>query len=587
VGFAFCALSFSCFVCENRAEKRRSVEPLRASLLAIVGLVLASSSSAQVPAQTSGNIGENKNLEKQTATCTVSGQVITAADGTPLKSSRVVLMGQDAGSHPQAFSAATDGDGRFEIKNVAPGRYTFFATHSGYLTQEYQARRMFGGTAITLAPGQQVGDALFRLVRGAVVTGRVVDESGEPLAKIGVTALRKRSPEEMEDLSPRVSKDRLIWSFTAQSDDRGEYRIFDLMPGEYYVRASGSDFGLGSEDGMDWATRTSVGSQYAASFYPGVIQLDQAQTVVLSPGEEVRAEFAMRHVKTVEVSGRILAIDGSAARNASVMLIAPELGRWEQELSANTGATGEFTIKNVPPGEYALIAQQQDQDRPVFARQTLEVGNQNIDSIVLTFSPGTNIRGRIVSVGASLPERVQINLETTHESATPTSGGAQSKPDGSFLISGVSDGDYAVWIYDLEQGWYMRSARVGGEDVLEKGLQVEKGSSVGTLEITISPAAAQLEGVVTDHDKLAGGARVWARPEPETPYNRMLSKRTSTDQNGHYVFPTLAPGKYRVIAKLPAASSSEPAITSETKVITLGEREHQTLPLTLATPQSQ
>ncbi len=92
---------------------------------------------------------------------------------------------------------------------------------------------------------------------------------------------------------------------------------------------------------------------------------------------------------------------------------------------------------------------------------------------------------------------------------------------------------------------------------------------------------------MTDHDKPAGGARVWARPEPETPYNRMLSKRTSTDQNGHYVFPTLAPGKYRVIAKVPAASSSEPAIPSETKVITLGEREHQTLRLTLATPQSQ
>ena len=410
---------------------------MRAFLLAIVGLVLASSSSAQVPARTVANTSENKNNEKQTGTCIVSGQVITAAEGTPLKSSRVALMGQDASSRSQAFSAATDGDGRFEIKKVAPGRYTFLATHSGYLTQSYQSRGIYGGTTLRLAPGQQIDGALFRLVRGAVVTGRIVDESEEPLAKIGVTALRKRSPEEMEDLSPRMSKDRLIWSSTAQSDDRGEYRIFDLMPGEYYIRASGADFGLGSEDGMDWATRTSVGSQYAASFYPGVIQLDQAQTVVLSPGEEVRAEFAMRHVKTVEVSGHILAVDGSGAPNASVMLIAPELGRWEQELSANTGATGEFTIKNVPPGEYALIAQQQGQERSVFAHQKLEVGNENINSVLLTFSPGTNIRGRIVSVGASLPENVQINLETTHQSDSPTGGSAQSKPDGSFVINGV------------------------------------------------------------------------------------------------------------------------------------------------------
>ena len=67
----------------------------------------------------------------------------------------------------------------------------------------------------------------------------------------------------------------------------------------------------------------------------------------------------------------------------------------------------------------------------------------------------------------------------------------------------------------------------------------------------------------------------------------MLLKRTSTDQNGHYVFLTLARGKYRVIAKVPGASSGEPAITSETKFITLGEREHQNLQLTLASPQSQ
>ena len=186
-----------------------------------------------------------------------------------------------------------------------------------------------------------------------------------------------------------------------------------------------------------------------------------------------------------------------------------------------------------------------------------------------------------------MPARVQIQLEPAHESEMPSRSSAQSKPDGSFQMLGVLDGDYALRVYGMEQGWYVKSARLGGEDALQKGLQVEKGSFSGTLEIVLSSSGAQLEGTVTDNDKPAGGAEVLAKPEPETPYNRMRSKSTTTDQNGHFTFRTLPPGKYRVTAKLASASPDTLATASEPKVVTLGERDHQTLQLTLATPQSE
>jgi protocatechuate 3,4-dioxygenase beta subunit len=561
---------------------------MRGFLLAIVGLVLASASTAQVPAPQSGKTSE----KQQAATCGVSGQVVTAADGAPLKSSRVALIQQDASSHPQAFSATTDSDGRFEIKKVTPGRYSFFATHTGYISQQYQSRGMNGGTALTLAPGQEVDGALFRLVRGAVITGRIVDESGEPMEKIGVTALRKASAAEMaemEEWGPRVRKEQLVTTTTALTDDRGEYRLFDLKPGEYYVKASESEaFQLGAEDGLSWITRNSLGTQYAPVFYPGVIQLDQAQLVPLAAGEEVRAEFAMRQVKTVEVAGRVLAADGRAASGAMVLLYISDAVNWRDQLNTNTNSRGEFTIKGVAPGSYIVSAQQLEEGgRRLFAQQKLEVGNENVDSVLLAFSQGATVRGRITAVGASIPERVQVTFQSIQESDMAGGGSALSKPDGSFQINGVADGDYALRVYDLEQGWYVRSARLGEEDVLEKGLQVEKGSVSGNLEIVLSSAGAQLEGAVTDHDKPAGGAQVWAKPEPETTYNRMRLKSATTDQNGRFTFKTLSPGKYRVIAKLASVSSETPAAASEPKIVTLGEHDHQTLQLTLATPQSQ
>jgi hypothetical protein len=442
---------------------------------------------------------------------------------------------------------------------------------------------------LTLVPGQEIDGALFRLVRGAVITGRIADENGEPIAKIGVTALRKLSAEETEEWGPQAQKEQFVGAATVLTDDRGEYRLFDLKPGEYYVKASESDaFAVGAEDGMNWTVRNSLGTQYAPVFYPGVIQLDQAQPVALAAGEEVRAEFAMRQVKTVEVAGRVLTADGKAASSATVLLYISDTVGWSNPLNTNTNSRGEFTIKGVPPGSYIVSAQQPEEEgRRLFAEQKLEVGNENIDSILLAFTQGATVRGRIIAVGMSLPERVQVMLVPTHDRGIQSGGSALSKADGSFQMHGVSDGDYALRVYGMEEGWYVKSARLGGEDVLEKGMQVEKGSVGGTLDIGLSSACAQLEGSVTDHDKPAGGAQVWAKPEPETPYNRMRLKSTSTDQNGHFIFRTLPPGKYRVTAKLASVSPDMPATASEPEIVTLGEHDHQTLQLTLATPQSE
>jgi len=297
----------------------------------------------------------------------------------------------------------------------------------------------------------------------------------------------------------------------------------------------------------------------------------------------------MRHVKTVEVAGHVIAADGRPVTRAYVGLYVSEAGNWSDELSASTDAKGEFTIKGVAPGSYVLTAQQLDEDNRHMAQQKIEVGNDNIDSVVIAFGKGTTIRGRIVaaSAGMNALDRIRIQLEPTNESDTASSEFAEVKRDGSFQITDALDGNYALRVYGMEQGWYVKSARLGAEDVLQKGIEMEKGSSGGTLEIALSSAGAQLEGAVTEHDKPVAGAQVRAKPDPETLYNRMRSTSASTDQNGHFTFSTLPPGKYRITAKLPSVSSEAPGTTSEPKTVTLGEHDHQAVQLTLAAPQSE
>ena len=70
--------------------------------------------------------------------CAVAGRVVTAAEGTPLRSARVLLIAERSGSQPRTYAAETDGSGAFVLKSVVPGRYTFFAEHTGYVSQQYR-----------------------------------------------------------------------------------------------------------------------------------------------------------------------------------------------------------------------------------------------------------------------------------------------------------------------------------------------------------------------------------------------------------------------------------------------------------------
>ena len=157
----------------------------RASLAALMvlsafALISAQTSAPNVPAaQSPSSAGQQ---QKEPEPCTVSGRVAAAAEGTPVQSARVGLIQADAGQHPAVYGATTDDQGHFEIKKVPPGRYHFVASHTGFISQQYQAKELHGsGAVLSLSPGQTIDDAMFRLTRAAVVSGRVLDEAGEPV----------------------------------------------------------------------------------------------------------------------------------------------------------------------------------------------------------------------------------------------------------------------------------------------------------------------------------------------------------------------------------------------------------------------
>ena len=152
------------------------------------------------------------------------------------------------------------------------------------------------------------------------------------------------------------------------------------------------------------------------------------------------------------------------------------------------------------------------------------------------------------------------------------------KKDGTFELASVSEGSYALYVAGLEQGWYVKSARFGQDDILEKGLQLEKENASAKLDIVISSDSAQLEGSVSDGERNLVGARVRVVPDPETVYNRHRLRETRTDQTGHFELTGLPPGKYRVVA---IESVTESPRKSSPQMISLSEHEQKSLRLTI------
>jgi Carboxypeptidase regulatory-like domain len=152
-------------------------------------------------------------------------------------------------------------------------------------------------------------------------------------------------------------------------------------------------------------------------------------------------------------------------------------------------------------------------------------------------------------------------------------------------LTDVPDSTFEFRINGLEQNWYLKSVHSGTEDLLAKGLEVEKGQGSVIIQVMVSNNAAELAGLVTQDDKPIVGARVRLTPDPETRFNRLRSGTAFTDQGGHFSFVGLAPGQYRVIAKAPGPNQ-ENFISSDPKNISLSEHDHKSIELTVASPQT-
>src|SRR5829696_5008697 len=218
--------------------------------------------------------------QAKTGTGRLRGRVVAVDSGSGVRRAQVRISGPDIGSK----TALTDAQGRYEFRDLPAGRFSVSVSKPGYVNMQYGQLRPFeSGKPIDLAEAQVMDKADVSLPRGSVLAGRVVDEFGEAVADAEVQAMRMQFQNGKRRLAPA--------SRNGMTNDLGQFRIYGLPPGEYYVSASlrnmSAMFVEMISGGTGGPTGSNQNSGYASTYYPGTSNPAEALRVAVAVGQEL------------------------------------------------------------------------------------------------------------------------------------------------------------------------------------------------------------------------------------------------------------------------------------------------------------
>jgi hypothetical protein len=502
-------------------------------------------------------------------TAVIRGRVLASDTGKPLTKALVrVALGVN-----QDRTVTTDERGIFELARLPAGRFTVFASKAGYVPIAYgQQNPRQTARPVELRDKQILENIDVTLPRGGVIVARITDDFGDPIQGIGVQAEQIRFVQ--GERVPTSAGGGIGFPF-AMTNDRGEQRLIDLLPGEYYVSA-GKSLG-GASLGADPS-----GRMFVATYYPGTPTFSEAQRVLVSPGQETLVEFNLTTAKAHRIRGIVRASDGRIPANPRLSVQMPEGGN--RGLSIN--GDGSFVIDDLVSGEHLITVAPPPGMAGGFdeyATVPVTIGDGDITGLVITTMKPGSATGRLVFDTGAPPDTLRpgaVALFTRTLAEGPllvprTTWGA----DWTFEIT-LLNGDRTIGLGAQSSGWYLRSVTQQGRYVTDVPLNFDNGTRRRT----------EVAGRATDSKNqpvLDYVAVLFADDEKRWGRQSRYIGTARSDQDGQFRLTGLPTGIYRAAALdvLETGEERDPellqAIRNAATLIELSEDQPQSLTLRL------
>jgi hypothetical protein len=478
-------------------------------------------------------------------TAVIRGRVFAADTGQPLRKAIIRVSSPDM---REGRMATTDADGRYELKELTAGRYTLNASKGSFVALQYGQLRPFEpGKPLEVLDGQTIDKIDFRLPRGAIITGRVVDEYGEPVADTQVLPMRFVNQGGRRRMVPTGR--------SSMTNDIGEYRIFGLAPGQYYISAT-------MRAGFMMNAQSEDRSGYAPTYYPGTGNIAEAQKLTVALGQSLTdINLSLIPTRIASVSG--VAVDSQGRPLAGGMVMVGQrqgAGGFSMNSGGMIRPDGTFTVNGLAPGDYTLQATvpgMMGPDMSEVATAEITVAGDDITGLRLTTVKPSVLTGRISfsdpSASGSLRSTMFRAAATprTPEDMSPFAGGqGRINEDFTFEIK-ARPGNSLIRVNAMSGGWTLKSVRLNGTDVTDTGIDVRANEDLTGIEVEMTNHLSDFSGVVTDTHGAAVkdySLVVFAQDRERWTANSRFMRTGRPDQDGRFKVTGLPAGAYYAIA---------------------------------------
>lgn len=512
--------------------------------------------------------------------------------------------GAASNTAPYIVTATTDSSGRVLFRDLAEGTYLIRAVRDGYFgsdnssdTFPTQVNALVPvGPAINppvtpsptpqpgvtvVPPNQSALQITLNMVQGSTISGRIYDSNRRPSIAAEVGAYRVSYRNGQRVLSEVGT--------AAQTNDRGEYRLFWLPPGEYYIR-------IGATIASARSAPVRRGGIYSdATYYPGTSDPKSAMTITIREGSDrTGVDIGLTSVTGVTVSGTIInTIPGGRSgrsgqtnrsvgsislvpRNTPFFEMLPFIGGAVRAVGGgnppNDSEVG-FEIHGVPPGTYDFYPLFNDGSSAAngganyyTARTPIEVGSVDVTGIQSVIKPGATLKGRVTVTGSSPTSgrgqsaqpinlanmRIQLQPKDNIPTLAKLSSNrpAALDADGTFTMANLVDAPYFIsGVTPLPVDAYVADIRQDSHSVFDSGILTIGKDAETSMELVVSRGGGTIQGKVEDskHNPVRG-TRLTLIPDSPRRSNLLLYKSTASSATGTFTLNGLAPGSYKLFA---------------------------------------
>jgi hypothetical protein len=478
---------------------------------------------------------------KKSPDASVSGRI--TIKGKPAGGVMVGLRPVRSVPPDSPFKATTDQDGKFRFAGVPPGNYQLMPAVSEFVISDNE--RAWGLTVV-VSEGDSIVGVDFDLVRGGVITGKVTDADGRPVAEETVNLL---------DDSGRSAN----WSMSriSRTDDRGIYRVFGVRPGRYKVSVGSESFGP--------LRSTGTGRIVPITFYPDVPDAAKATVVEVGEGTEAtNIDITLAAApRTFSVSGRVVDAETSKPiTNVTISLMKIMIidARSRSSQGGGTGvlskSNGEFTLEGLPAGKYSISIAPPPESNLRAESVSFDLVDEDLTGLLIKTTTGASISGTVVLAttpnrknDGPAPTSLSVYLENAAEGFSFNQY-SQIKADGSFQVGGLNAGKvgFSVEAFGpFGDGKRIPILRIERDGVVQaNGLQIQAGEHITGVRVVVAYGGGSIRGVVkVENGTLPPDGRLLvhvAKVGDSSP----SGSGTEADARGRFLIDALAPGTYEL-----------------------------------------